>query len=545
MNNTDPRLHRSSPDCGNPLPRLRPLLVGALLTAACVAAPVSAADFEPPHWAGDADAAFSAWIDFTVAFGEPGNAPDGEGSTGDAVLVQTTPGASVTGGNNIYNPAGASAFVITDIFDAPLREVVLEVETSGTELLYENVRLVVPGDTPLEFFAGSRTELARISGGFGDTVLSRWRWSLPQTDATSVEIHFAAGGAHCSLVKARLDTRSKSEATAITGNSAGLDRWNYRHNGTPGTRSAASTFRAASEEGLSRHAQYVFGFDTAAGIDANLGEANYEIVSAEVVLQTSSNFDVAYDSTPDAVYTYLPEDNEAHVADTDTGRPLELFGAGFRNGLTALTWEEDSPFTEGESGLPTVHPVAWNAAGEEVDAYMNVNFAAPYEAMPFAVGRIDGLAEGANIPEETDVRFELNLDDPGVVRYLQHAFNQGRLMFAATSLHSGGQGDRSYPEYYTSDSLAGDGGPSLALSVRVHDQGPDVGLTSIVIAGDAPRLRFAEPDAGAPGVRWTTDFKTWHLERNPALTSPEDGVVEWTLPVTDDTQRFYQVYLNP
>lgn len=525
------------------LPRSAKQSLNTLALLACVVSPLPAATFEPPHWTGDAGTEFSEWDAFATAFGEPGNPPDVVGSTGDAVLRQLTPGATLTGTMNIYNPAGASTFTITDDFAQPPESIVFQATVSGTELDTDSVKLEFEQGGSLVSLSTVREELERVAGGFGDTVTSRWSWNLRGWDAASITVKFTALGAHCSLTAARLDVRYKPDAATLAQAEPAHDRWGYPFNATPGTRAVASVFRSAEEAGLLRHGIFIMGYDTSTGIESGRGEAAYEILSAKVTLTTSSNFEVVYDPTADPVFTYLTNGHPQFVEDADAGRPLELFGTGFRNDFTPLTWTETAPYAP-TGGERTVYPVTWDTDGQELDASMNVNYAAPYEALPFATGEIAGVNPGENVPMETPVSFNLDLSQPGVVRYLQAGLNVGRLFFSATSLHSGGQGVRTFPEYYTRDSLLGEA-PRLELSVRLYESQDVITVSSIITSSGTRTLRFPSSEGARYGIRWSTDLKNWHLVHEPELTTPEIGVSEWVDASEAGARKFYQVYLQP
>jgi len=513
-----------------------------VLALGVAAARAANPNFEPPPWAGQLAAEVSEWDNFTSAFGA-GNAPDVAGSNGDAVLQQTTPGATLTGTLNIYNPAGASGFTITDAFAAPVADVVFHATVSGTAIDVDSVKLVFMEGGESVSLGTVREELLRVSGGFGDTITSRWSWRLRGRNTDEFTIRFAATGAHCSLTAARLDVRFKPDATAATWEEPAHDRWNYPFNATPGTRSVASTFVSDSDEGLVRFGTFVLGFDTSTAVEAGRGAVAYEVVAARVTLMTSANFEVVYDPSADPAHSYLTNGHPQLIEDADAGRPLELFGAGFRDGFTPLTWTETAPYAP-EGGERSVYPVTWDANGAELDASMNVNFAAPYEALPFAAGVIAGTTPGENVPHDTPVAFDLDLTEPGVLRYLQNALDLGRLFFTATSLHGGGQGVRTFPEYYTRDSLLGEA-PKLELTVRLHEREEVITLSSLDAAPAGRALRFPVLEGADYGVRWSTDLKSWQLVREPVLTFPEAGVAEWVDDSAAGATKFYQVYLKP
>lgn len=512
------------------------------LVLCCASCSLLASGFEPPHWAGGPGSSHSEWLDFTVAFGEPGNAPDVTGSTGNGLLYQWTPGAFVTGTRNLYHAGAATAFTITETFPRPVHQIVLQTTVSGTQLDVDSVRLEVMKDGGSLLLASAREELERVTGGFGDTVTSRWQWTLRGQDATSVLIRFAAAGSHSSLVAARLDVQFKPAALELVQDEPAHDRWSYPFNATPGRRAVASTFGSTEEGGMKRHGFFIVGFDTAPGVEAGRNPAAYEILSAKVTVMTSTNFEVVYDPSVDPVFSHLDPDHPQYAADADPGRPMELFGTGFRNDYTALTWTETAEYAP-PGGERNVYPVAWTTDGAELDASMNVNEEAPYEVEPFAVGIIADLTPGEPVPFETPVVFEVDLDHPGTRLYLQHGLHLGRLLFAVTSLHGGGHGVRTFPEYYTRDSLIGDA-PKLVLTVRLHDSPEFITLT-VVPGSDPGALRFPVTEGASYGIRWSRDLKNWHLIRDPALTTLEPGLVEWMDESTPDANRFYQVYRQP
>lgn len=522
----------------NSKPTKRRLSVGTSACIALLSLGVQGADYQVPEWAGAESSEHSAWDAFTTAFGDPGNIPDVEGSTGTAILTQTTPGATVTGSGNIYNPAGASRFEIAEEFDASIVTVVLHVETAGTELDYESLLLVAGPEGSAEIAPGERQELSRVATGFGETVLSRWEWNLEGSGHRSFVVRFASAGAHSSLAAARLDVRLEADAIHLAREEPAMDRWGYPFNSTPGTRAVASTF--ASEEtgvGLRRHGIFVFGFETGPEVPAGLDPAQYEIISAHVVLTTSSNFEIEYDPSYDPTPSYLLVGHEQRQPDSDAGRPLELFGAGFRAPFSAANWEETSPYTV-DSGQRAVFPGGHGPEEEMVEAW--INYAEPSEVLPFGVGTIEGLEPGSPVPEDAAVRFEMDLSQAGTVDYLRQSLAAGRLFFTAASLHRGGREVRSFPEYYTRDSLIG-GAPRLELSVRVVNPAPPLAITSIRMEEGNPVLRFSGNGSSRYQIRYTSDYQEWVAIEQPEFVDREGESMEWKDLAPAADARFYQV----
>ncbi len=179
-----------------------------------------------PPFRGQVGTEFTGWETFTDAFPGP-NMPDDPGTTSDtALLFQTTPGGILTSTGNIYNPAGASHFMIVDSVPEDLQQLVLQVSTAGTPLDYSSFTL--------SYFDGNGTQISLppttssnlwASGG---TVEDMFDWDLSAVSdvITAYALEFDALGAHLSLDAVLLDTRFDSDfgtnyCTAIP-NSTGL-----------------------------------------------------------------------------------------------------------------------------------------------------------------------------------------------------------------------------------------------------------------------------------------------------------------------------------
>jgi hypothetical protein len=247
-----------------------------------------------------------------------------------------------------------------------------------------------------------------------------------------------------------------------------MDAWMYPNGFERGTRDNAPVF--GGDIGLAggddRLSQYVVGWNTAAsGIPTGLGAASYEITRVTLRV-THFNGDVfRYDPTTDSYRTYLPTDHLDYLPDTDTGRPIELFGLGLRNGFTGLGFDAGGPptlFSEssasasfGVGGGPnTRHAFAVSASSPRGDKDVSDNVSGGFEATPFAVGVTAAALPGQLVPEDTQFTFEMNLADVSVREYLRNALNTGELGLTLSSLHPatfGGvsPGEQNYPRIYT------------------------------------------------------------------------------------------------
>jgi hypothetical protein len=211
-----------------------------------------------------------------------------------------------------------------------------------------------------------------------------------------------------------------------------------------------------------RLGQMVMGWDTATeGIPAGLPLDNYQITRVTFKATHVNDEVFRYDSTYDGFASYLEPLDPDYVADTDTGRPLELYGLGLRNGYTELAvsgsisgtrYGEGSPFGPGTPGEHTRNAFAWSSGTPRPDGDISENVAEKFESNPFAIGINTDLDEGDLVPAETEFTFELNLADPGILNYLRQALHNGALGLTLSSLHPSaqpGQGGQSYPRFYT------------------------------------------------------------------------------------------------
>jgi hypothetical protein len=78
-----------------------------------------------------------------------------------------------------------------------------------------------------------------------------------------------------------------------------------------------------------------------------------------------------------------------------------------------------------------------------------------FDPTPFAIGINEDLDTGDLVPADTVFTFELNLENPAILAYLQRALQGGTLGLMLSSLHpssfSGQPGAQSYPRFYTGE----------------------------------------------------------------------------------------------
>ncbi len=242
---------------------------------------------------------------------------------------------------------------------------------------------------------------------------------------------------------------------------ADLARWMYPFNTSPANRASASTFAGFGSIPIfdTRDGQYLLGWNTSNNIPAGMGARNYLLRRARVTLTLSLDMAYAYSGTLQDYRTYFPTNDPRYLPTTNTDSPVELFGASFRGGYTALTFPQDGPFSSSGSAYYTnrnAYAACFDANGALVDVSNNVGdngtneISTAFEVAPFAVGQATNLAEGQLTPAGSQLTFDLNLADPLIYGYVQQALNNGGIRLVASSLVAASYGGSpNYPDFYT------------------------------------------------------------------------------------------------
>lgn len=339
-----------------------------------------------------------------------------------------------------------------------------------------------------------------------------------------------------------------------------LDRWMYFIGDFDGQRPAASTFGAFDPRFDVRDAQFLLGWDTAGVVATNAGPSRYLLRRARITLTVTQGERFEYDPTHDAYTTYAT--NQPYFTpDLDPGRPVELYGAGFRNGFTAATFLENSPYgpvnpiTSSNISLGTrnAFAVMFDTNGLPADVGNNVGQRNPdwtqpdFETTPWAIGQTTNVAPGELVPEDARFTFDVDLGDPLVVGYLQRALHEGRLRLVVSSLHPsaqvggpvGGGGQGAFPLWATKENLLFDA-PALELAGTLVS---DADTDGDGLPDDWEYYYFddlsAEPDADSDrdGATNRQEFLAGTDPRDPAsrlflsATQREGGVVRVEFPV--------------
>jgi len=565
--------------------------------------------FIAPAFRSSANSQAGYWESFTVAVGPPGNSADRPGATTGATLTQSDANGFLTGTGNIYNMSAASVFLLADNTPFALGTVVLQTRTLGSELDYASVTLTYANGSGTHSVAPlPRVELNRGNQpGLGAIVSSLWQWDLSGLGVTQYVITFRAAATSLSFDSLTLDTADRFSALftppiVINDTAPAIERWMYANNTAPCDRTAGSVFGTLGDEaGVdTRHAQHLLGWETAARIPTQRGPTHYLVRRARVTLTINRGLLFAYDPTADDFRTSFDKNDPAYVPDADSGHPIELFGAGFRNGYDAATFDQCAPFGSNAPGGRNAFAAGWSTNGQWVDISNNVgktnSLFPPFAINAFAIGQTTNAAPGQPVPAGAKITFDLNLSDPFVLAYVQAGLDSGRLRFMVSSLHGtdGQFGPPSYPDFAThfneavleptrlelevalvgdsdldadglpddwelfalgglTDSAAADPDGDGASNLAEFRAGTDPLSSSSVLrllpltrtGAGSTFLRFAHTANRKFSVAWTENFVTWTpLASAPTFELPT-GMAQWNDATAPATARFYRLQAAP
>jgi hypothetical protein len=348
------------------------------------------------------------------------------------------------------------------------------------------------------------------------------------------------------------------------------DRWMYWMGDGVGSRQSASVYGAyGSFDYISqgydfddRHAQMLVDFDTTAIAQPGRGVGNYTIHSLVLTVVVNEDLQFVYDPSHDPLGSY-----RGTVADEDTGRPLELFGVGYRGGWNLATFRENSPY---QSNNATGYKNVRNAyamdfvGGQARDVSNNVEM--NFETSPWAVGQITGILEldgsftpsplnaGQSVPQDAVVEFTVNLSNTQVREYIQQGLHAGRLQFMVTSLlgytYTGNQGESGgFPSFYTKESiyhLPGDGiylAAQLEGDVSIQATAAHRPIVSISSASQTGmKISFTSQSGHSYQVQSKDNLSdlTW-TNRGSPLNGTGNLLEHTDTPPVGTRQRFYRV----
>jgi hypothetical protein len=149
------------------------------------------------------------------------------------------------------------------------------------------------------------------------------------------------------------------------------------------------------------------------------------------------------------------------------GRPIELFGVGYRSGFTRSTFNDDSPFQSVASSPGNYNrkrnAFALDFAANGTPRDVSNNVEELFEVNPWAVADSPGvidmvgnyvsspLTAGSIVPDGQVFRFQVNVSNPHILAYLQDSFNAGRLHLMVSSLYDTSERSRDIPRFYSRD----------------------------------------------------------------------------------------------
>ncbi len=335
-------------------------------------------------------------------------------------------------------------------------------------------------------------------------------------------------------------TCGSARAEVVEWEQPNLDQWFYPANVAPGGRVLGPTFGFFDEPGTQtapgRRGTTIVGFDTGLHVPTGLAPSRYAIESVQMTLTSApGNGNIAYDPTYDAT-------SDVTQGSDDPGHPIELYGLGFRDnydnpyqklGFGAVDYqppefeEGTSPYDSG-TGAYNLFPLGDDGNGQLTDVSNSVSGGYnslqeepvdPWDTIPWAIGTVEGIDAAAEVPYETTFTFDVNLDLPYVVDYLQQSLADGALGFLVSSLHraEAHTGNVTYPQWYMKEHPRGTAS-KLMIDVSIlsslegdFDQDgtlgvDDVNLLSAEIAAGTNNSEF---DLDNDAVVGQSDLTVW------------------------------------
>ena len=316
-----------------------------------------------------------------------------------------------------------------------------------------------------------------------------------------------------------------------------------------------------------RHAQFLLDFDTTPLASPGQGAGNYSISALTLTIVVNMADSFYYDPTHDPLGSYT-----GSLQDSDPGRPLELFGVGYRNGWNLNTFRETSPYQSANStGYKNVRNAFAmdfvNGVARDVSNNVEQNF----EVSPWAIGQIHGhldastnfvpdpLPAGSLVPFESVVEFALDLSNPLVRSYLQEGLNAGRLQLMVTSLLGFSYSSTSsngapatnvgFPSFYTKENTLHKPDENIFLAAQLEGDvsvaSPSAHRPSVTVSQVAPsgiRVAFTS-EVGSSYVVQSRDSLTqgsWS-DISSSFIGTGSLLDHVDVPPAGTKQRFYRV----
>jgi hypothetical protein len=289
-------------------------------------------------------------------------------------------------------------------------------------------------------------------------------------------------------------------------------------------------------------------FDTSTEIVTGYSPTRYAINSVTVTftMQQATGGSILYDDTYDSNAELLAD---YLSGDIDAARPIELYGVGFQAGYTGfdlgggdpdgeLFSENEYPYSPGDaSGVLVAYPLVVDTNGNHVDISNSMtggysatapdNTTTPFDPVPWAIGKVAGLNNGDPVPANTTFSFDVDLQLPGVLEYVQESLAEGALGFYLSSLHFAGDPHNGftlpYPQWYLKEFPSQYGGiaPSLTIDYEIASSPGDFDNDGDVDADD-----LATWQAGYGSQYSGADFLTWQRNFTGPLSAAVRAVPE-------------------
>lgn len=354
-----------------------------------------------------------------------------------------------------------------------------------------------------------------------------------------------------------------------------LDTWFYPNSFSAGNRMLAPSFSGLqvdpetaaymenSQQGPARLGMALFAFETP-GLPAEANPGNLDIQSVRMTarIQSGSGGDLLYSSTSQTAHDLL---SESLSDEFTTQKAFELFGVGWRDGYDGFSFgssssgegfsEQTTPYSAADNGY-VAYPIIGGSNNSSLDVSSSVTggfshtsateMTGPFDAVPWSIGRPEGVAAGNIIPADTTVEFELDLNQPGVKTYLQQSMATGAVGFFISSLHRAAQpgtsGGGAYPQWYMKEAVGLFPNAEPATLTIEFSTAPDAITGDYNADGSIDALDYlawkqaygttVAPNYGADGngdgIVDVADYTVWQDSRSPGALSSRKVIPEPT-----------------
>lgn len=274
------------------------------------------------------------------------------------------------------------------------------------------------------------------------------------------------------------------------------DRWHYPFNFVPGDRATAGCFGAFGNPDFpdfnDRDGIMVVAWDTSSQIETDPALDANDVCAVSIRTTNIPGATWPIDLTLDNVATFHGQ------VDADSGRPIELFGAGFGPEYDYSTWNEfelyaggrcnfagtvcsNDPrdpfpfaFRDGSDQMLHVEDSVKGTQNEDVVPALCGGTKCPFTPIPWAIGVPMDYVPGAQTTP-FDVRFDVDLalSDGRVRRYFQEQINGGRVFVVITTLQLVDlrAGQSTYPTFFSKEAF-GPGVKPAQLLIRLQSDPP-------------------------------------------------------------------------